>query len=261
MLGGSLESCPEDEILHSSPGSAASSWGAHSLDYSRALFKGHSSSFESTHLKRRPSSYRSAYTASSSEAQTYPLQIFRDSLKDPNTGSYLKRSASLSSSLAPLNRVNSSSSLASANSRASRRGRRRWSRRNSMNSSPSTGIFNCTFCTKGGFPYRYAWKRHEESVHVPRKFWVCGGTDQSRLDQAQCLYCGDFDHMEEHQHLSCLQKSESNRTFFRRDGLMQHLRTTHKVANTEANMAYLEMAIPQWEREAPPLEPESPFLI
>lgn len=121
----------------------------------------------------------------------------------------------------PYSRVNSTHSIGSSGgicdspqsySRSSNRGARR-SRRlyaevqqaedeeftPNMSKSPA---FFCTFCGKE-LRDRYQWKRHEETLHVPRSLWVC--------DLAPCIE----------------QKGIDERTFMRKDQYVQHVGIGH----------------------------------
>jgi hypothetical protein len=191
---------------------------------------------------------------------------------------------SLHSAGSSIGSAGSAASFSSINSRASRKGRRQWSnthtrtqaqrpaslkykhlsqRSNSavMKENPdpegslptnnasavhrneTSRTFKCTFCSTREFKSRYAWRRHEESVHVPQSVWVC--YEPSGIS-------GGFGSVHH-----CAQKPESERTFFRKDNLIQHLRTTHKIEDT----GRMHETIQTWRKKAPPLEPDSPFLV
>ena len=93
-------------------------------------------------------------------------------------------------------------------------------------------FFQCTFCHEQLRPK--SWKRHEESQHLPQKQYTCmpfglpiaSGT-------SNCVFCGAFCQDEEHNILcsrrvfDCLQRPLDERTFGRRDKLVQHIRTFH----------------------------------
>lgn len=121
----------------------------------------------------------------------------------------------------PYSRVNSTHSIGSSGgscdslqsySRSSNRGARRGRRLYAevqqaedeefipnMSRSPA---FFCTFCGKE-LRDRYQWKRHEETLHVPRSLWVC--------DLAPCIE----------------QKGIDERTFMRKDQYVQHVGIGH----------------------------------
>jgi hypothetical protein len=95
--------------------------------------------------------------------------------------------------------------------------------------------YQCTFCLVP-FSKKYAWRRHEESVHAPQKLWVCGpwptfgkdGADET--DSKRCPICSDTaaNHpLCQHDFERCWQKPKEERTFFRKDNLAQHIRLVH----------------------------------
>jgi hypothetical protein len=97
--------------------------------------------------------------------------------------------------------------------------------------------YQCTFCHKVLFG-KYEWRRHEESVHVPQKEWVCAQEnllENSMLRPRACPLCGlalysvdFFKHANDaHNASSCWQKPEKDRTFYRKDHLAQHIRQVH----------------------------------
>lgn len=129
----------------------------------------------------------------------------------------------------------SAGSIDSANSRGPRRGRKR--QREPTQKTLETVIrkrsdplkkYQCTFCTSD-FAQKYDWRRHEESVHFPQKEWVCmpdGPTHNSR-----CVFCDlqhpDEKHLESHNCIQCSKAPHSQRTFLRKDKLIQHIGQVH----------------------------------
>src|SRR5205814_404049 len=102
--------------------------------------------------------------------------------------------------------------------------------------------FQCTFCTTG-FNDKHAWKRHEESQHVPQEVWICmpNGPDNGQDSESSCLFCGSADgsnqHLEFHHNaIACHRKPIRDRTFARRDNLKQHLRQVHKSVLEAASL-------------------------
>jgi hypothetical protein len=94
--------------------------------------------------------------------------------------------------------------------------------------SPAT--FQCTFChvrlTEG------AWKRHEESQHLPRRKWVCLYTGPTV--NGRCAFCerspephGHHDHGRV---TECAARDLEERSFLRKDGLVQHVMSFHGAA-------------------------------
>ncbi|KAH0558925.1 hypothetical protein GP486_004446 [Trichoglossum hirsutum] len=130
-------------------------------------------------------------------------------------------------------------SYSSLSSQYPRKGRRRTSR--TLPNLDTSSKFQCTFCSKG-FQTKHDWKRHEESRHVPQEEWVC------MLDSTQialckivdgksvwvCMFCGSADTSDEHLESAhnihtCLSKDIPERTFTRKDHLVQHIRHTHRA--------------------------------
>ena len=126
-----------------------------------------------------------------------------------------------------------------------RRGRRMLSKRRS----PSPGSFDprvmrsrtpalnnewkycCTFCTER-FRDRYRWKRHEESRHAPQKSWVCKPVRPFQDRPPLCPLCHFTQERPEqclHDMQPCWSKPEMNRTFYRKDNLVQHLEGVHNA--------------------------------
>ncbi|KAB8072804.1 hypothetical protein BDV29DRAFT_176746 [Aspergillus leporis] len=107
---------------------------------------------------------------------------------------------------------------------------------NTFNQQKARGsrIFQCTFCADS-FQTKYDWQRHEKSLHLALEKWTCsprGGI--VLMDGAnRCVYCmmanPDNDHLESHNHSTCQEKSPSERAFYRKDHLNQHLRLVHDV--------------------------------
>ena len=130
--------------------------------------------------------------------------------------------------------------------------------RNLSNTQMLDYTFHCTFCHKQ-FKTRFEWKRHEESVHVPTTKWICNHGNCEHIPRL-CPYDGmvapDKEHMEKHNHFKCIKKPESERTYFRADGLAQHLRIVHRVTDKE----FSRSAIKNWKLEAAPLKPDDPAL-
>ena len=111
-------------------------------------------------------------------------------------------------------------SVGSATSRGSKKGRRQL--QNSVKTLARTkdGYFRrllktegrrfyCTFCGQC-FRHHYEWKRHEESMHVPSRVWVCviSGCSAEDLDQ---------------------------RMFFRKDNFFTHVRRCHGFPEDTTN--------------------------
>lgn len=121
-------------------------------------------------------------------------------------------------------------------------------------------VYFCTFCHEGRFNRYHEWKRHEESVHMPRKTWVCCPGSDSFFDD--CPFCGQrqpsHKHLDGHGYTVCASKTEEDCTFYRRDGFVQHLHSTHIPTVDHSNCdldatfgcSYLAS---KWQRQASPL--------
>lgn len=155
-------------------------------------------------------------------------------------------------------------------------GRRKGRRRPALQSSPSHGspgrassaasligfeegdaIYQCTFCSKR-FNRKFTWQRHEKSIHLPSKSWICSHDNlplRVRDGQEACWFCpssgsvGFFEPHHRHRDLAhqCSAKPLSERTFYRRDHLVQHLRGVHAAAddsNAILNVQFFEQTTP-----------------
>ena len=113
----------------------------------------------------------------------------------------------------------------------------------------SDSIFQCTFCHK---PFSSkTWKRHETTQHLPQSQWTCmkNGfkTTYDHLEYqhfvqslvkrsgSMCIFCmvvdpDDTHSTSCHRISECLEKSESDRTFSRKDHLVQHLMRFHEAS-------------------------------
>ncbi|KAI0183526.1 hypothetical protein EV127DRAFT_446749 [Xylaria flabelliformis] len=90
-----------------------------------------------------------------------------------------------------------------------------------QNSPTRAIVYTCTFCFKE-FSSRFPWKRHETSAHAPQVQWVCGRTICS-----YCPICSGATVACTHRFDECWKKPISERVFFRKDALKQHIRVFH----------------------------------
>ncbi|GKU21275.1 unnamed protein product [Fusarium langsethiae] len=93
--------------------------------------------------------------------------------------------------------------------------------------------FQCTFCTES-FKLKHTWTRHERTQHLSLEQWECtpaGPTFLNEMSESVCVYCGvvspDVSHFDIHNHDLCHRRERSERTFYRKDHLRQHLRLVH----------------------------------
>jgi len=123
----------------------------------------------------------------------------------------------------------------------------------------SSPRFYCTFCRQ---PYTSkTWKRHEETQHLPylRAKWTCmpnGVLDAFRIssDVVICTFCNHINPVDTHPEVcsriaECLETNFKERTFERRDHLIQHLKNVH-------NALLPKETILEWKTEAPPSDQE-----
>lgn len=93
--------------------------------------------------------------------------------------------------------------------------------------------FQCTFCTES-FKLKHTWTRHEKTQHLSLEQWECtpaGPTFLNERSEIVCVYCGavspEDTHFETHNHHLCHKRERSERIFYRKDHLRQHLRLVH----------------------------------
>jgi hypothetical protein len=117
--------------------------------------------------------------------------------------------------------------------------RKRASRRRRADMEPTIDAdkpYQCTFCTET-FKNKYDWQRHEKSLHLPLEQWVCGlhGPRAPKPETAElcCVFCGEVEpeetHIEAHYYSACNGRNLDERTFHRKDHLVQHLRLVHNA--------------------------------
>jgi hypothetical protein len=116
---------------------------------------------------------------------------------------------------------------------------------------PISMPYQCTFCTEV-FKTKYDWQRHEKSLHLPLERWICAlqgpRTTKESVGKQCCVFCGevqpDDNHVEAHHYSACQERSLQERTFHRKDHLVQHLRLVHGVEFAEWSMARWMLPIP-----------------
>ncbi|OCL10766.1 hypothetical protein AOQ84DRAFT_208867 [Glonium stellatum] len=97
-------------------------------------------------------------------------------------------------------------------------------------------LFQCTFCLKK--LSEKAWKRHEETQHLPKTKWTClaHGSHIPILQEdsitSKCPFCylpnpSDAHLKSTHRLDECLGKPIEDRVFYRKDHLAQHIRNVH----------------------------------
>ncbi|KAK3956224.1 hypothetical protein QBC32DRAFT_157034 [Pseudoneurospora amorphoporcata] len=147
------------------------------------------------------------------------------------------------------------------------RGRRRRRRKaapvsseNNKNSlSAPLKTFQCTFCTET-FRTKHDWQRHEKSLHLSLERWVCApeGPRASNPENGQvsCVFCGEANpdeaHIESHNYSICQEKTQEERTFYRKDHLRQHLKLVH-------NVKLVNWSMEQWTATTPEIRSRCGF--
>ena len=114
--------------------------------------------------------------------------------------------------------------------------------------------WQCTFCLKHLSPR--AWRRHEETQHLPRAQWSCM-LSGPRLSLAQrsdsyCAFCMAKDPTDEHLATNhriseCAARPLADRTFLRPDHLRQHVKNYHSTT-------LFALTTAQWKRAAEPVD-------
>ncbi|PYH91617.1 hypothetical protein BO71DRAFT_385155 [Aspergillus ellipticus CBS 707.79] len=121
--------------------------------------------------------------------------------------------------------------------RSSSQPRRRRPRRQSLTGHP----YQCTFCPDS-FKKKHDWARHEKSVHLSLESWVCnidaGHLDSASPAESPCDFCSVFpapqSHVDTHEFDVCVDRPLPERTFRRKDHMIQHLRKFHRCTKTPA---------------------------
>lgn len=111
--------------------------------------------------------------------------------------------------------------------------------------------YQCTFCTET-FKTKFDWQRHEKSLHLTLEQWVCclHGPLATKPDTTSlcCVYCGEISpedaHVESHHYSACAARSLDERTFHRKDHLVQHLRLVHNAKFESWSMKTWMIPIP-----------------
>ncbi|KAH6633789.1 hypothetical protein C7974DRAFT_393474 [Boeremia exigua] len=97
--------------------------------------------------------------------------------------------------------------------------------------------YQCTFCVET-FKTKYDWQRHEKALHLSLEQWICAPEGarvpvSAKQEDQCCAFCGepspDDTHLDGHQYSACQARDETERSFYRKDHLVQHLRLVHKV--------------------------------
>ena len=130
-------------------------------------------------------------------------------------------------------------------------------KRNSLSAPLKT--FQCTFCTET-FRTKHDWQRHEKSLHLSLERWVCAPEGPRASNPGNglvsCVFCGeatpDEAHIESHNYSICQEKTQEERTFYRKDHLRQHLKLVHDVK-------FVNWSMEQWKATTPEIRSRCGF--
>jgi hypothetical protein len=111
--------------------------------------------------------------------------------------------------------------------------------------------YQCTFCTEI-FKSKHDWARHEKTLHLPLEQWVCAlhGPRAPKKDIIElcCVFCGETSpddiHVETHHYSACVERNINERTFHRKDHLVQHLRLVHGAKYEAWSMGHWMLSMP-----------------
>jgi hypothetical protein len=114
-------------------------------------------------------------------------------------------------------------------------------RRRPMLRSAAENPFQCTFCLDS-FKKKHDWARHEKSVHLSLDSWICNlGSAILDLAGSEALPCGfcsaaplTASHFSDHEFDVCADRPLPERSFRRKDHLIQHLRKFHHCTTIPA---------------------------
>ncbi|KAJ3498682.1 hypothetical protein NLG97_g924 [Lecanicillium saksenae] len=117
---------------------------------------------------------------------------------------------------------------------------------------PVRGAFQCTFCAED-FQTKYDWQRHEKTWHLSIDRWVCAPTGPLAVDPVSgtltCVFCNqrnpDAAHFESHNFSLCSSRTLTERTFYRKDHLTQHLRLGHHAKVPKETLETWKAASPE----------------
>ncbi|KAH7031399.1 uncharacterized protein B0I36DRAFT_363090 [Microdochium trichocladiopsis] len=119
--------------------------------------------------------------------------------------------------------------------------------------------FQCTFCTET-FRTKHDWQRHEKSLHLSLERWVCSPDGPTYLNTdtglVSCVFCGEANpdeaHVDSHNFSSCTERTQTERTFYRKDHLRQHLKLVH-------NVKFLASPMEKWRVSSPEIRSRCGF--
>ncbi|KAI1416888.1 hypothetical protein F5Y13DRAFT_153262 [Hypoxylon sp. FL1857] len=119
--------------------------------------------------------------------------------------------------------------------------------------------FQCTFCTET-FRTKHDWQRHEKSLHLSLERWICSPDGPRTINPENglmsCVFCGEVNpneaHVESHNFSGCTERTQEERTFYRKDHLRQHLKLVH-------NVKFLPWSMDKWRVASPEIRSRCGF--
>lgn len=143
--------------------------------------------------------------------------------------------------------------------RGRRRRRRAPPKRADESLSQPLKTFQCTFCTET-FRTKHDWQRHEKSLHLSLERWICSPDGPRFINPENglmsCVFCGEVNpddaHAESHNFSGCTERTQEERTFYRKDHLRQHLKLVH-------NVRFLPWAMDRWRVASPEIRSRCGF--
>ncbi|KAI1133697.1 hypothetical protein F5Y10DRAFT_228369 [Nemania abortiva] len=143
--------------------------------------------------------------------------------------------------------------------RGRRRRRRAPPKRAEEQPSQPLKTFQCTFCTET-FRTKHDWQRHEKSLHLSLERWICSPDGPRAVNPdnglTSCVFCGEANpddaHVESHNFSGCTERTQEERTFYRKDHLRQHLRLVH-------NVKFLPWTMDKWRVTSPEIRSRCGF--
>jgi hypothetical protein len=212
-------------------------WQHEPPEHEPATIKDIANAFNCASLQIEPSpdSYMGTEETSS---RSHNRDSSADSLETATTGSVHSSYSHRSRSVGPFNK-------------RGRRRRRQTVRPIETQARNAVRQYQCTFCVES-FKTKHDWQRHEKSLHLSLERWLCAPHGSSVVRKPSnisiCVFCGaakpNKAHMETHNYTSCLERSQEERTFYRKDHLRQHLRLVHDCKLSPSSIDAWRVAIP-----------------
>jgi hypothetical protein len=105
---------------------------------------------------------------------------------------------------------------------------------------PSPDDPHTIFCTwpscDATFKHRYDWIRHEGPIHYQPSRWLCCNEAAADIPLTECYVCDEKNittsHIAQEHFSTCRDKEESERDFWRKDHLADHIKRVHHAVGT-----------------------------